>query len=511
MILTWTPGDTADVHDVYFGVDQGAVTNATRADPLGVLISQGQPQTSFALAPLERGQTYYWRIDEVEVVADPIIWEGDVWRFTVGPGIIYVDDSAVYGADNGIDWDNAYLYLQDAPAEAIAGDEIRVARGTYWPDLGGGQTLGDVEASFDLKSGVYLYGGYAGAGVLDPDARSVSGYETILSGVLGPDLHSYHVVFATSGGRLDGFTITRGKAHGPWPHNLGGGMFLDVGSSPAVANCTFGGNEAQSGGGMCNRDSDPTVTHCTFYDNYADIGGGMYNGFGSDATVTNCTFSGNDAECGGGMCNEYNASPTVINCVLWGDTGAEIRDYTGSEPSVSFCCIQGGYPGATHSIDDDPMFGNELRLSSASPCIDSGYNDAVDVDWDLDGNPRIVNGIVDMGAYEYQGPYTGIDEDGDGIEDVIDEDPLIYSNDFRDDASTETYGSIIARGDQTVAVTDVPDVGIKVQTARVAGPGSGLAVVDFCSGRFIVELGPGQFKVRGCDSEIEVLQGTITV
>ncbi|UCD52859.1 MAG: PKD domain-containing protein, partial [Phycisphaerales bacterium] len=210
-----------------------------------------------------------------------------------------------------------------------------------------------------------------------------------------------------------------------------------------------------------------------------------------------------------GMCNEYNASPTVINCVLWGDTGAEIRDYTGSEPSVSFCCIQGGYPGAAHSIDDDPRFENGLRLSSASPCIDSGYNDAVDVDWDLRGNPRIVNGVVDMGAYEHQGPYTGIDEDGDGIEDVIDEDPLIYSNDFRDDASTETYGSIITRGDQTVAVTDVPDVVIKVQTGPVGGPA--LTEVDFCNGKYIVRLGEGMFRVRSCDSEIEVLQGTITV
>ena len=44
---------------------------------------------------------------------------------------------------------------------------------------------------------------------------------------------------------------------------------------------------------------------------------------------------------------------------------------------------------------------NNYRLLETSPCIDSGSNIYVTSDWDLDGNPRIIDGIVDMGAYEY--------------------------------------------------------------------------------------------------------------
>jgi hypothetical protein len=57
-----------------------------------------------------------------------------------------------------------------------------------------------------------------------------------------------------------------------------------------------------------------------------------------------------------------------------------------------------------HGVDDDPQTweDNDYRLLLDSPCIDAGVNE----EWmreavDLDGNPRIWNGTVDMGAYEY--------------------------------------------------------------------------------------------------------------
>jgi len=79
--LTWTSGQTAVYHDVYFGADQAAVAGASRANPQGVLISQGQTENTYVLPVLENGTTYYWRIDEVEDNG-LMIWEGDVWSFT---------------------------------------------------------------------------------------------------------------------------------------------------------------------------------------------------------------------------------------------------------------------------------------------------------------------------------------------------------------------------------------------------------------------------------------------
>jgi hypothetical protein len=49
-------------------------------------------------------------------------------------------------------------------------------------------------------------------------------------------------------------------------------------------------------------------------------------------------------------------------------------------------------------------FGSDYHLASDSPVINAGNNAWVTNSTDLDGNPRIVGGTVDMGAYEYQTP-----------------------------------------------------------------------------------------------------------
>jgi hypothetical protein len=60
------------------------------------------------------------------------------------------------------------------------------------------------------------------------------------------------------------------------------------------------------------------------------------------------------------------------------------------------------------NITNAPLFvnlaGGDFRLQSNSPCINSGYNAYVTSATDLDGNPRVVGGTVDIGAYEYQKP-----------------------------------------------------------------------------------------------------------
>ncbi|MDH7599059.1 MAG: AbfB domain-containing protein [Sedimentisphaerales bacterium] len=85
-ILEWTAGQFAGTHDVYFGTDLDAVSTATRALPKGVLLSKGQAAPSFdPPGLLDWGQTYYWRIDEVNSTPDQTIFQGKVWTFTAEP------------------------------------------------------------------------------------------------------------------------------------------------------------------------------------------------------------------------------------------------------------------------------------------------------------------------------------------------------------------------------------------------------------------------------------------
>ena len=84
--LSWTAGQYPSTHDVYFGTAFADVNSASRTNAKGVLASQGQADATFdPPGSLAYGQTYYWRIDEVNTSADGTIYKGGVWSFTVEP------------------------------------------------------------------------------------------------------------------------------------------------------------------------------------------------------------------------------------------------------------------------------------------------------------------------------------------------------------------------------------------------------------------------------------------
>ncbi len=101
VILGWDAGESAAAHDVYLGTAFEDVNNASRANPMGVLLSQGQSATTFdPPGLLDFGVTYYWRIDEVNAPPDSTIFKGQVWSFTSEPFAYPVQD--VIATSNGI-------------------------------------------------------------------------------------------------------------------------------------------------------------------------------------------------------------------------------------------------------------------------------------------------------------------------------------------------------------------------------------------------------------------------
>jgi hypothetical protein len=83
VVLTWTAGEFAAKHNVYFGSNLNDVESASTANPLDVLLAQAQNGNSLDVGTLDLGQSYYWRVDEVNGAPDFHVYKGEVWSFTV--------------------------------------------------------------------------------------------------------------------------------------------------------------------------------------------------------------------------------------------------------------------------------------------------------------------------------------------------------------------------------------------------------------------------------------------
>jgi len=199
----------------------------------------------------------------------------------------------------------------------------------------------------------------------------------------------------------------------------GGGLYLSE-VDPIIENCIVSGNTAKRGAGIYLTSANPQVVNCLITDNSATSTSGIGGGIFTDATnlvLVNCTIANNSAVSFAGGIFVYGSTVNVQNSIFWADTPQEIFPPS-ADLIAEYSDIQGGWSG-TGNIDSDPLFiaGTPLdyHLQGISPCIDTGLNNYVILDYDLDGNVRIWDGdgddiaIVDMGCYEFGAPPVSVE------------------------------------------------------------------------------------------------------
>ncbi len=179
-----------------------------------------------------------------------------------------------------------------------------------------------------------------------------------------------------------------------------------------LKNCTVADNTATLfSGGTLNSAADD----CLFIENSAGGGGGGAAG----GALNNCTVSGNAAGCSGGGVSDgfppdfFGWPSTLNNCIVYFNTATNGANYLQEHGGVlNYSSVTPMPTNGIGNITNAPLFvdagAGDYRLLADSPCINAGNNAFAPGDTDLDGNPRIVSGTVDIGAYEFQGTGSAI-------------------------------------------------------------------------------------------------------
>jgi parallel beta-helix repeat protein len=243
---------------------------------------------------------------------------------------------------------------------------------------------------------------------------------------------------------VEGNIIARNNSHyGSGIYTTG---YCDIIGNVVEYNEDYSSTTFGYGGGIMAAGYSPNIEGNLVRNNQAhNYGGGIFITNTIDATVTNNTVFGNTTDSvasigGGGLYIGSGSTVTAANNIIrnnWATDGAQIflnGNYGHDTLSIRFSNVEGGQAGVFTApdstlnwqdgmIDQDPLFvdpsspHDDLHLFHDSPCRDSGDNSAVTALEDFEGDPRIAQGTVDMGADEFYTHlyHTGIATPGEEI------------------------------------------------------------------------------------------------
>jgi hypothetical protein len=170
----------------------------------------------------------------------------------------------------------------------------------------------------------------------------------------------------------------------------------DTKGTATLSNCTISGNSAPNYGGGINNAAGLTITNSTFAFNSAGSGGSIANGNPVTVSIGNTIFQTgkvgeNIYNCCGGTINSrgYNLSSDNGGGYLNGP-----GDQTNTNPLLGPLQDNGG-PTLTHALSPGSLAINTGDPNFTPPPFDDQRGP---------GYPRVVDGRIDKGSFEVQGP-----------------------------------------------------------------------------------------------------------
>jgi hypothetical protein len=291
----------------------------------------------------------------------------------------------------------------------------------------------DIDATFTVPiSGLTITQGVArslsspvGGGILNAGILTLSRCTLSGSFALGTGISPGRGGGISNSGTLTVMDSTISGNTATPSHSSGGGIdnegtLLLMGSTVSGNNVSTDGLHSNGGGGIYNGGT-LTITNSTLSGNTAGLdGGGIYNG--GTLTISSSTLSGNSAGsvsfAGGGGLYDSGSTPAILEDIIVArNTGpTSSPDLSGPLNSQGHNLIGNSQGGSGYATTDllnvDPRLGplqdnggptQTMALLAGSPAIDAGDNTDAPM-WDQRGPGfrRVVNGIIDIGAYEVQ-------------------------------------------------------------------------------------------------------------
>lgn len=363
---------------------------------------------------------------------------GDVSNFVTGQ-VKYVS-GAFSGANNGSSWANGFDNLQSALSNNTCNDlfEVYVAKGfmDYKPS-----TIGNISESFNIPSGMRIYGGFAGTekSINERNLALIhSTHQTTLSGDLfGNDTPFNFTVNRGDNSILpvkiigdnvvfDGFTVKGSSSIGVGIYITGtnatirNSRIIDnafiglntIGENATISHCSSTGNNTV---GIFIENSTAIIKESLIANNGSD-GIEIYVSNGIRRTsITNSTIASN-ADYGIKVnSNGGTSTNTLKNSLIYGNaSGGILNVFTAGTISntINYSLVQ-DLTGHLDGNTVNPQFvspiantvrsdAGDYRLKWCSKAIGAGTNTGISP-LDLDRNPRNFGGTADMGAYEFLG------------------------------------------------------------------------------------------------------------